>query len=58
MRGRIAVVAAIAATSFGAFAATASAAGPVAQLCGSASVTVNGNNLVNQATCESLPPGS
>jgi type 1 fimbria pilin len=52
---RIALAAALAVASLGALAGTASAA-PVATLCGSVNVTVNGQPLVDQSTCQILPP--
>ena len=36
--------------------APAAGAAPVITICGSAQVTVNGSDVVNQATCQVLPP--
>jgi type 1 fimbria pilin len=52
---RIALAAVLAASSLGAFAGTAGA-DPVATLCGSVSITVNGSSVVDQAQCQVLPP--
>jgi type 1 fimbria pilin len=52
---RIAVAAALALSSFGALAATASA-DPVVKACGSVTITVNGSSVVDQAQCQVLPP--
>ena len=52
---RIAIAAAVAAASL-ALPAAAASADPVAQLCGSLKVTVNGQALVDQAQCQVLPP--
>jgi hypothetical protein len=52
---KIALAATLAVASFGALSATASAA-PVATICGSVQVTVNGEDVVNNAACQALPP--
>lgn len=52
---RIALAAVVAASSLGAFAGTAGA-DPVASICGSVNVTVNGSALVDQSQCQVLPP--
>ena len=52
---RIAVAAVVAVSSLGVFAGAAGA-DPVASVCGSVSVTVNGEAVVDQAQCQVLPP--
>jgi hypothetical protein len=52
---RIALACALALTSIGLTAGSASA-DPVASICGSVSVTVNGQALVDQSQCQVLPP--
>jgi hypothetical protein len=52
---RIALAAALAVASFGSLAGSASA-DPVASICGSIKVTVNGEAVVDQAQCQVLPP--
>ena len=52
---RFALAAVLAVSSFGALAATATA-DPVATICGSVSVTVNGQSVIDQAQCQVLPP--
>ena len=55
MRKRLAVMAIAALGVVGVFAAPASAE-PVATFCHSIKVTVNGQDLVNDAACNVLPP--
>jgi len=52
---RIATVVAVSALSFAGLAGTA-AADPVATFCGSISVTLNGESVVDQSQCQVLPP--
>ncbi len=52
---RIALAATLTVASLGAIAGPASA-DPAATICGSVSVTVNGQALVDQAQCQVLPP--
>ena len=52
---RFALAAVLAATSLGAFAGTAGA-DPVATICGSVTVTVNGSSVIDQSQCQVLPP--
>jgi type 1 fimbria pilin len=52
---RFAVAAIVAAASFGTAAGTAGA-DPVATICGSITVTVNGSPVVDQSQCQVLPP--
>jgi len=52
---KITLAALCAASAFGAVAAPASA-DPVLSVCGSVQVTVNGQDVVNNATCQVLPP--
>jgi hypothetical protein len=52
---RIAIAAVFALASFGFTAGTASA-DPVVSVCGSVSVTVNGDALVDESQCQVLPP--
>ena len=52
---RIALGASLALTSLAVLAVPASA-DPVASLCGSINVTVNGQALVDQSQCQVLPP--
>jgi hypothetical protein len=52
---RIAFAAVVALTSLG-FTAGGASADPVASICGSVSVTVNGQALVDQSQCQVLPP--
>lgn len=54
---RIALAAALAVASLGALAGTASA-DPVGTLCGSIHVTVNGQEVIGQDTCQVLPPSA
>jgi hypothetical protein len=55
MKRRFALGAVLALTSLGVIAGPAGA-DPVGQLCGSIHVTVNGQALVDQSTCQVLPP--
>ena len=52
---RFALAAVLAVTSLGAFAGVAGA-DPVATICGSISVTVNGSSVIDQSQCQVLPP--
>ena len=52
---RFAIAAVLAVSSMGVFAGAA-AADPVATVCGSVSITVNGSSLVDQSQCQVLPP--
>jgi hypothetical protein len=52
---RIALAAVIATSSFAALAGSAGAA-PLASLCGSVNVTVNGQALIDESQCQVLPP--
>ena len=52
---RIALAAIAAAVSLGTFAGPAGA-DPVATICGSVTVTVNGSPVVDQSQCQVLPP--
>jgi hypothetical protein len=52
---RIALAAVLAAASFGTLAAQAGA-DPVATICGSVNVTVNGQSVIDQSQCQVLPP--
>ena len=54
MRARIAVLA-VSALGLAGFAAPASAE-PIVTVCGSVQVTVNGEDVVNNAACQVLPP--
>ena len=54
---KITLAALCAASAFGAMAAPASA-DPVLSVCGSVQITVNGEDVVNNATCQVLPPES
>jgi type 1 fimbria pilin len=55
MRKRLATMAIAALGVTGAFAAPASA-DPIVTVCGSVQITVNGSDVVNNATCQVLPP--
>ena len=55
---RIALAAALAVASLGALAGSASAADPIGTLCGSVHVTINGQSVVDQDTCQVLPPAT
>ena len=52
---KLVLSAVVALSTAGALAAPAAAA-PAASVCGSIQVTVNGSDVVNQATCQVLPP--
>ena len=52
---RIALAAVLAVASFGTLASTAGA-DPVATICGSITVTVNGQSVIDQSQCQVLPP--
>ena len=52
---RFAIAAVLAAASFGAIASSAGA-DPVATICGSVTVTVNGSSVIDQSQCQVLPP--
>ena len=52
---KLTLAALCAASAFGAMAAPASAE-PVLTVCGSVQVTVNGQDVVNNAACQVLPP--
>ena len=54
---RIALAAALAVASLGALAGSASA-DPVATLCGSVHVTINGQPVLDQDQCQVLPPAT
>jgi hypothetical protein len=43
--------------TLGTVAASAAPAAPGGTLCGNVHVVVNGQDVVNQATCQAVPPG-
>ena len=55
MRTRIAVLA-VSALGLAGFISAPASAEPIVTVCGSVQVTVNGEDVVNNATCQVLPP--
>jgi type 1 fimbria pilin len=55
MRTRIAVLA-VSAFALTGFVAAPASAEPIVTVCGSVQVTVNGQDVVNNAACQVLPP--
>jgi type 1 fimbria pilin len=55
MKKSIAAIAVTTVASFGSLAAQAGA-NPTATICGSVSVTINGQSVLNESQCQVLPP--